>query len=65
MTEHALSTLELPVNGMTCVNCANTIERTLKKTTGVDGAAVNFANERAQVSYDHKKKKEKTITKNK
>ena len=45
-------TLELPVTGMTCVNCANTIERTLKKTPGVSGAAVNYASERAQVVFD-------------
>ena len=46
------SVIELPVTGMTCVNCANTIERTLKKTPGVTGAAVNFASERAQVEFD-------------
>jgi Cu+-exporting ATPase len=52
MAENQVSTIELPVTGMTCVNCANTIERTLKKTTGVGVAAVNFASERAQVQYD-------------
>ena len=44
--------IELPVTGMTCANCANTIERTLKKAPGVTGAAVNFASERAQVEFD-------------
>jgi Cu+-exporting ATPase len=52
MAENPVSMIELPVTGMTCVNCANTIERTLKKTTGVGSAAVNFASERAQVQYD-------------
>jgi Cu+-exporting ATPase len=52
MAENQVSTIELPVTGMTCVNCANTIERTLKKTAGVGSAAVNFASERAQVQYD-------------
>ena len=52
MVENQVSIIELPVTGMTCVNCANTIERTLKKTSGVGSAAVNFANERAQVQYD-------------
>jgi Cu+-exporting ATPase len=52
MAENQVSTIELPVMGMTCVNCANTIERTLKKTAGVGSAAVNFASERAQVQYD-------------
>ena len=29
------TTAELPLMGMTCANCANTIERRLKKTEGV------------------------------
>ena len=45
------ATLELPVIGMTCANCANTIERSLKKVDGVIDASVNFANERASVTY--------------
>ncbi len=44
--------LSLPVTGMTCVNCANTITRTLKKTAGVTEANVNYASERAQVIFD-------------
>ena len=52
MASNPISTIELPVTGMTCVNCANTIERTLKKTAGVSTAAVNYANERAQVQFD-------------
>jgi Cu+-exporting ATPase len=50
-----MTTIELPVTGMTCANCANTIERTLKKTEGVSNAAVNFASERAQVEFDRKR----------
>ncbi|GAB4262626.1 MAG: heavy metal translocating P-type ATPase [Candidatus Promineifilaceae bacterium] len=45
------ATLELPLVGMTCANCANTIERTLNKVDGVIEASVNFANERATVTY--------------
>ncbi len=52
MADNQISTIELPVTGMTCVNCANTIERTLKKTAGVDGVAVNFASEHAQIHFD-------------
>jgi Cu+-exporting ATPase len=44
--------LLLPVTGMTCANCAATVERTLKKTEGVAEAAVNFASERASVRFD-------------
>ncbi len=44
--------ISLPVTGMTCVNCANTITRTLKRTEGVVEADVNYANERAEITYD-------------
>ena len=44
--------LSLPVTGMTCANCANTITRTLKRTAGVTEANVNYASERAQVIFD-------------
>jgi len=45
--------LELPVIGMTCVNCAGTVERTLKrKVPGVIGASVNFGTETATIEYD-------------
>ena len=42
----------LPITGMTCANCAITVERTLKKTGGVSDASVNFASERATVRFD-------------
>jgi Cu+-exporting ATPase len=45
------ATLELPLLGMTCANCANTIERRLKKVEGVLEANVNLAAERAAVTY--------------
>jgi len=40
----ATKRLSLPVTGMTCTNCANTISRTLKRTEGVVEANVNYAN---------------------
>lgn len=43
--------LELPIVGMTCTNCSNTIERRLNKTEGVLEATVNYANEKAVVKY--------------
>jgi len=46
------ATVEFPITGMTCANCAMTIERTLKKKVpGVVDATVNFASERAHVEY--------------
>ncbi len=44
---------ELAITGMTCANCASTIERALRrKVPGVVSAAVNLATERATVEYD-------------
>ena len=42
----------LPVTGMTCANCAMTIERSLSKAQGVKEARVNLASEKAVVVYD-------------
>jgi len=47
----ATAKADLPVTGMTCANCAATIERTLKRLDGVVTANVNLANERAHVEY--------------
>ena len=44
-----LREITLPITGMTCANCAATVERTLKKLPGVADAAVNYATERATV----------------
>ena len=41
--------LTLPITGMTCANCAATVERALCRTEGVTGASVNYATERAVV----------------
>ena len=43
--------LVLPITGMTCANCAGTVERTLKKTAGVSDASVSYASERATVRF--------------
>jgi P-type Cu+ transporter len=45
------ATLEMPLLGMTCANCAQTIERRLNKVEGVLEASVNFASEKATVRY--------------
>jgi len=48
----ALSRLELAITGMTCANCAQAIERALKrKVAGVINATVNLATEKALVEY--------------
>ncbi len=42
---------ELPITGMTCANCARTVERALQKLDGVVAANASFASERASVEY--------------
>ncbi len=46
---------ELKIQGMHCATCAITIEKTLKNTSGVNKAVVNYANEKAYVEYDDNK----------
>ncbi len=56
MTGHekaATVRLTLPVLGMTCANCAHTVERVLqRKVDGVTEASVNLALERVSVAFD-------------
>jgi Cu+-exporting ATPase len=49
----AYQKIDLPVTGMTCANCATTVERTLKKkVSGVNDAVVNFGTERVTIEFD-------------
>ena len=47
-----LSQANLPVQGMTCGACAVRLEKALNRASGINDAAVNFALERASVSFD-------------
>ena len=48
----ATISVELPITGMSCANCAMNIERALKtKVPGILDASVNFASEYAHVKY--------------
>ena len=42
----------MPVTGMTCANCAATIERNVRKLPGVNVANVNLASEKLTVTFD-------------
>jgi len=44
--------VDLPLKGMSCASCANTIEKALGKAPGVSNASVNFATKTATVRYD-------------
>ena len=48
----ATRTLHLSVLGMTCGNCARSVERTLASTPGVTQASVNLLAASATVEYD-------------
>ncbi|MBU7005347.1 heavy metal translocating P-type ATPase [Phosphitispora fastidiosa] len=43
---------QFKVSGMTCANCALSIEKALRNAPGVSNAAVNFATESVTVAYD-------------
>jgi len=43
------------VKGMNCASCVNTIEKTFKKTAGVQMAEVNYGTETAKLSFDEAK----------
>ncbi len=53
--------LTIPISGMHCASCANTIEKAIKKSNGVISASVNYAAEKAHVEYDFSKINEKEI----
>ena len=52
-----LSSLSLPVKGMTCAACSTRLERVLGKVEGVEQALVSLAAERADIRYDPEKAK--------
>lgn len=47
-----IQNLKLAVRGMTCGNCARTVERKLSGIPGVTKAAVNLESAAADVEYD-------------
>ncbi len=47
-----MQTTTCRVKGIHCASCAITIEKTLKKTAGVEKIEVNFATENAKITYD-------------
>lgn len=50
--QNELKQSSLQITGMTCAACANRIEKGLSKLEGVIQANVNFAMERATITYD-------------
>ncbi len=50
MSNRLTQTIRIPVQGMTCANCAGRVEKALLATPGVLSATVNFAVDRADVT---------------
>ena len=50
-TKMTTRSMALPITGMSCVNCAANITKTLEKLDGVTQAEVNFAAETARVEF--------------
>lgn len=46
------SKVTIPIGGMTCAACAQRVEKAVSKLEGVESASVNFATEKATVSYN-------------
>src|SRR3989344_7072048 len=51
------------IKGMHCASCASIIEKTFKKTEGVEGAEVNYGTETAKLSYDASKTNPRELSK--
>lgn len=49
------SNVTIPIGGMTCAACAQRIEKGIKKLDGIANVSVNFATEKATISYDPQK----------
>ncbi len=47
----SVSKIALPIKGMSCASCVETVQRTLGSLNGVISASVNFATEKATVEY--------------
>jgi Cu+-exporting ATPase len=53
--------ITLPITGMTCANCSNTVERNLKKLAGMALVNVNYATEQATCTFESTLLKQKDI----
>lgn len=56
------STLEIPIEGMTCASCVGRVEKALRSVEGVSSANVNLATGRATVALESPSVDPKTLT---
>lgn len=50
-TSYGIEKLSLPINGLHCTSCVNTIEKEIKRLPGIKIAHVNYATETAHVEF--------------
>ncbi len=55
------SKVSFKISGMHCASCAVKIEKAIRKSDGVEDAKVNYASEKAYITYDSKKTNEEKI----
>ena len=61
MSQEKNKKITLNIGGMSCINCAHTIEKELAKLNGVTQATVNLAAEQALIDYNPDLITQKTI----
>jgi P-type Cu+ transporter len=61
MSQPKTKKLVLNIGGMSCINCARSIEKALKKLNGITQATVNLAAEKALIDYNPDVVDQKTI----
>ncbi len=61
MSQDKTKKITLNIGGMSCINCAHTIEKQLSKLNGVAQATVNLAAEKAIIDYNPDLVDQKTI----
>lgn len=52
LEENGAKEVTIAIGGMTCAACARTVEKAVNKVDGVTYGSVNFATEKATISYD-------------
>jgi Cu+-exporting ATPase len=57
-----MKTTEIPVLGMDCASCANTVSKSLSQQQGLQEVNVQVANNSAQITFDEKKTSLKKIS---
>ncbi|MCU0453517.1 MAG: heavy metal translocating P-type ATPase [Bacteroidetes bacterium] len=55
MSSTRITTVSLPVQGMTCAACVTRVEKSLQKIDGISRASVNLATEKVTLAFDPEK----------